>query len=390
MYNFDKKVKRAGTSSVKWDFRKEVFGTEDVLPMWVADMDFEIAPEIKKALADAAEFGVVGYTGKREEFYNAVQAWMKNEFDWDIDHENIISTPGIVTALNLAVNAYTEEGDKILVQNPVYYPFMNAVTLNNRTLIINYLVENNNYYTIDFDVLEKQLSENVKMFILCSPHNPVGRVWKKKEIQQIIDLCRKYDVLLLSDEIHQDLVYTEHYTTAVVDPSFSSRIITCTAPSKTFNVPGLCSSAIIITDNELREKFINVINKWGLLLGNYFGTVGHTAAYNHGKAWLEELKQYLIGNIEFTHEYIERNMPIISMSKPEGTYLLWLNCKNLNMSDDEMKKFFTEEAKVGLDAGAKFGTNGSGYMRMNIAAPRSVVEEGLNRIHNALKRKNII
>ncbi len=390
MYNFDKIVRRDGTSSVKWDFRKEVFGTEDVLPMWVADMDFEIAPEIKKALIDAADFGVIGYTGKREDFYNAVQAWMKNEFNWQIAHEDIISTPGIVTALNLAVNAYTNEGDKILVQNPVYYPFMNAVTHNNRTLITNYLVENNNYYTIDFDLLEKQLSDNVKMFIFCSPHNPVGRVWKKDEIQMIVDLCRKYDVLLISDEIHQDLVYTKHFATAAVDPSFSSKIITCTAPSKTFNVPGLCSSAIIITDEELREKFTDTINKWGLLLGNYFGTIGHTAAYNFGKSWLEELKLYLIDNIEFTYNFIKEKIPIISMRKPEGTYLLWLNCKKLNMSDDEMKKFFTEEAKVGLDAGVKFGKNGSGYVRLNIAAPRSIVEEGLTGIYDALRRKNII
>ena len=390
MYCFDKTVSRAGTSSVKWDFRKEVFGTEDILPMWVADMDFEIAPEIRDALIKAADFGIVGYTGKRKEFYNAVQNWMKHEFNWEIKHEHIISTPGIVTALNIAVNAFTKEGDKVLVQNPVYYPFMNAVTQNKRILITNYLIEEDNYYTIDFENLEQQISEDVKMFILCSPHNPVGRVWTKEEIQRIINLCRKYNVLLLSDEIHQDLVYTKHYATAAVDPAFSDRIITCTAPSKTFNVPGLCSSAIIISNDKLRERFNEVIDRWGLLLGNYFGTVGHTASYNFGKPWLEELKVYLRKNIEFAAKYIEKKIPVISMKIPEGTYLLWLNCKKMNMTDEELKKFFIEDAKVGLDAGVKFGSNGTGFFRMNIAAPRSVVEEGLNRIHEAMKRKNII
>lgn len=386
-YNFDEIVERSNTASVKYDLRKLFFGTDDLLPMWVADMDFKTPAPITEAIMKRASHEIYGYSIRTESFFQAIIHWMRLQHSWEINKDWIVFSPGVVPALHFIVLALTSPGDKIIVQPPVYFPFFGAIKDNGRIMLENNLVTCNNKMTIDFDDLEQKIAEGAKMLILCSPHNPGGRVWTNEELINIGQLCLKNNVLILSDEIHSDLVFQQHHHTpmATLSEDLANITITANAPSKTFNTAGLSTSYLIIPNPEIRLKISKTIETLHVTMGNIFGTVALEAAYTHCKPWLILLLDYLAGNIEFTRNYIEQNIPQIKMIVPEATYLIWLDCRDLGYSDDELKSFLIEKAKVGLNPGIQFGTSGSGFMRINAGCPRAILHEALIRIHRALE-----
>lgn len=383
-YDFDKIVERRNTSCVKWDA-----GDKDVLPMWVADMDFEVLPEILEAVKKRAEHGVYGYTLFSDEYYNAVISWVKEKHNWDIKKEWIIYSPGVVTGLNLIVKALNQVGDKVVIQTPVYYPFYRAIENNGFRVLKNPLKFEDGKYKMDFEDLEKKLKDKrVKTLILCSPHNPVGRVWTKDELKRLGDLCLQNGVTIISDEIHSDIIYkeNEHTTFASISKEFENNSIVCMSASKTFNLAGLRTSSLIIPNEVLRRKVINVIDSVGNAEPNAFSECATVAAYNYGKQWLSEMIDYLKGNLNFMKEYINENMPYIKVIEPEGTYLAWLDFRALEMEPNELHEFILKKAKVWFDEGYIFGYEGNGFERINLACPRIILKEALERINKAINQ----
>jgi cysteine-S-conjugate beta-lyase len=384
---FDQVINRKNTNSVKWDTKK-IFGMEDVLPMWVADMDFPAPDEVIDALHSRADHGIFGYTMPGTNTEIAIQGWLKTRHNWEIDKDIITYSPGIVTAISIAIQAYTGSEDKIVVQPPVYYPFFEMAKKHKREVLYNQLILNSdNRYEIDFADLEEKLSDNMtKMFILCNPHNPGGRVWSKEELTKIGELCIKHDVLIISDDIHSDLLlFDSHYTPiASINKAFAEQTITCIAPSKTFNLAGLQASAVLITNDTLKRKYNAVLQLYGLMTVNTFGSDAMEAAYKHGGKWLNELIHYLEGNVRFIENFLNEHLPDIKVMRPEATYLVWLDARNLKKTDDELKNLLLTKGKIALEPGSKFGKNGAGYLRMNIACPRETVKDGLDRLKNAL------
>jgi len=354
--------------------------------MWVADMDFKAPDCISQAIINRAGHGIFGYSIRSDSFYEAIINWMKIQHSWEIHKEWIVFSPGVVPALNFIVLALTQPGDKIIVQSPVYFPFFGAVKDHGRILMDNHLITENNRMLMDFADLEEKMKEGARMLILCSPQNPGGRVWTREELQRLGKLCLDYGVLILSDEIHSDLVFAPnvHTPMASISEQLLEITVTVNAPSKTFNTAGLSSSYLIVKNEELRKKINQVMDSLHITMGNIFGTIALEAAYNHGKPWLEELLVYLKGNLDFTSDYFEKHIPQIKMMMPEATYLVWLDCRGMGMSDDELKTFFIEKAGVGLNPGIQFGAPGSGFMRLNIACPKSILEKALNQIRQAL------
>jgi cystathionine beta-lyase len=387
-FDFDKVIARGDTASVKYDGRAAYFGTDDVLPLWVADMDFAAPAAVTNALIHRAENPVYGYTFYPESLYEALSAWLKARHGWIVPREWIMMAPGVVTSLFATVSAFSEAGEGVIVQPPVYFPFFSAVTTNQRRLIENPLVLKNDRYHIDFEHLERCAAEGAKLLLLCSPHNPVGRVWTKAELLQLLEITRRYDLTILSDEIHADLVYPgEQHTTLATLANDSDKIITAVAPSKTFNIPGLGLSALIVPKPEQRAKLQKVFDSLHLSNTNPFSIAAFEAAYRGGEAWLDHLLIYLRDNRDFVSDYLSKNLPEIRLIPAQGTYLLWLDCRDLGMNDLQLKDFFVQQAKVGLNPGESFGLGGSGFMRFNIAAPRAVIAEALTRISNALKAR---
>ena len=389
MYNFDKIIDRSNTHSVKFDLRKLYFGREDVIPLWVADMDFETPNFIREAIKKRAEHPIYGYTIKSEGYFNAIINWLKDRHLWEVKKEEISFSPGVVPGFTLAILAYSKPGDQVVVQPPVYFPFFQSVTDNGRKLIHNQLLEKDNYYTIDFEDLEKKLSHpKTTLFLISSPHNPVGRVWSKEELEKMVELCKKYNVLLLSDEIHGDLVFKEyqHIPSSSISDDAKDSCITFMAPSKTFNVAGLSSSFLVIQNPNLKKRYEEVLQAYHLGGGNIFGAVALQAAFEKGHDWLDELMSYLQKNVDYVSDFFASNLPQISFQKPEATYLLWLNCKSLNLDAEALKKLFVEEAALGLNAGSIFGPGGDGYMRMNVACPKSVLEKALHQLLKAIEK----
>ena len=387
-FDFDKDIARGDTDSVKHDGRAACFGTKDVLPLWVADMDFAAPEAVTKALAQRAEHPVYGYTFYPESMYDALIDWLKKRHGWIVQRDWIVMAPGVVTSLFATVTAFTEEGEGVIVQPPVYSPFFSAVTTNQRRLIENPLLLNDGRYQIDFEQLEHCAAEGAKLLLLCSPHNPVGRVWSKAELIQLLDIAHRYHLTILSDEIHADLVYPgeQHTTLAMLaNHHGNDKIITAVAPSKTFNIPGLGLSALIVPNPEQRVKLQKVFDSLHLSNTNPFSIVAFETAYCGGGAWLDDLLIYLRNNRDFVSDYLIKNIPAIRLIQPQGTYLLWLDCRGLAMSDLQLRDFFVRQAKVGLNPGESFGQGGSGFMRLNIASPRHVIVEALNRIKNALE-----
>lgn len=388
-YNFDQIINRNNTISYKWDQNEKLFGGQDVLPMWVADMDFTAPPEVVEVLKNRAEHGIYGYSFKPDSYYDAMIQWIFRRHRWQVQKDWISSSPGVVTALSILVSTLTEPGDKVLIQSPVYPPFYHVVGRNQRELVVHELKLNEGQYIMDFEVLEKQFQSGIKMMLLCSPHNPVGRVWTKEELERLGELCVKHQVIVVADEIHADLVYPghTHYPLATISESLLQQTVTCMAPSKTFNLAGLQSSIVIIPNSTLRGQYNDKLMTLNLEGENYFAVGAVEAAYRYGEPWLNALIQYLEQNLDLVLDTFRDRIPEIKVIKPEGTYLVWLDCRSLGLNARELAVFMSKEAKVGLNQGTTFGTDGEGFVRMNIACPRSILVEGLNRIEKAVKSK---
>lgn len=392
-YNFDKIINRKGTNCLKYDYAVERGKPADVLPLWVADMDFTVSEEITKSLHAAVDHGIYGYTQPKDAYYNAITNWMEKNHNWKTKREWIMKTPGVVFALGAAVKAFTKLGDAVLIQNPVYYPFTNIIRDNDRRVIDNTLVyekrvtEGKSQYSIDYEDFERKIvQEHIKLFILCNPHNPVGRVWTREELQQLGEICLRHHVIVVSDEIHNDFVYPgfEHTVFANVDPRFAEFTVTCTAPSKTFNLAGLQISNIFISNETLREAFQKEIDKTGYDEPNALGAVACEAAYRGGQEWLDQLRAYLLENLNFLRAYLQEKIPQIHLVEPEGTYLVWLDCSELGISGKELDQFIVEKAGLWLDGGAMFGPSGADFQRVNIACPRATLELALDKLKAAV------
>ena len=381
-YDFDKICDRKNTCSLKWDCSASVYHTEGLLPMWIADMDFPAPHCVAEAIGKRNGHEIYGYPESMpDSLKDAVAGWVLKRHGWKIEHRWLCYTPGVVSALSASVLAFTEPGDRIMIQPPVYPPFYNVIRGNGRIPVTNPLKTEAGRYVMDFDDMERKMKTGVKMMILCSPHNPVGRVWTREE------LCVKNNVLLVSDEIHSDIVFNghRHIPAASVSHEIEQKSVTCVAASKTFGVAGLTTSATIIPNPELSARFQNQLKCLGIEFGNVFGIAAMEAAYRDGEEWLEQLLEYLSGNLRVLKDYFDTNIPQIKITEPEGTYLAWMDCRQLGMDSGELSAFMAEKAKVGLNDGATFGGEGEGFQRINIACPRAVIREGMRRIERAVK-----
>jgi len=382
-FDFDYEIDREGSHSVKYDGRQGMFGKSDVIPVWVADMDFATPPAVTRALAQRAAHPIYGYTLFPDSLYDSLIDWMLRRHGWTIQRDWIVMCPGVVPSLNAAVMAFTQPGESVIIQPPVYFPFFSAVTQTGRKLIPNPLQLENGRYTIDFDHLE-QCAKNARLLLLCSPHNPVGRVWNSDELERLLAIAAKHDVVVFSDEIHADLIYPGHQHHAIATlPQNTGKIITAVAPSKTFNIPGLNLSTLIIPDKSIRNSIMQVFNNMHVSASNPFSITAFETAYREGEAWLDDLLIYLRDTRDSVTAFLATHLPEIKIIQPEGTYLLWLDCRALDMTDAQLKHFFIHEAGVGMSPGILFGNEGSGFMRLNIGAPRRTILSVLEHIREA-------
>ena len=387
-YDFDRVIDRRNTYSIKYDPASRG-KPDDVLPMWVADMDFAAPPCVTDALVARAKHGIFGYSESDAAYYAALQKWFGERFGWSVEREWLICTPGVVNALYVAVRAFTKPGDAVVVQNPVYYPFNSAVKQTGRELLVNELVydrhaPNEGRYTIDFDDFESKIKQ-AKLFIMCNPHNPVGRVWTRDELIRMGEICLRHGVTVIADEIHQDIVFPgrRHLVFAAVDERFSGITVTCTTPSKTFNLAGLLHANIFISNKTLHAQFKQEYANCGLSQPGIMGLAACEAAYANGAEWVDELASYLAGNTALIREFLAARIPAIKLIEPEGTYLAWLDFSALTLSDAELDNAITGKAKLWLNSGPMFGKGGSGFQRMNAACPRSVLQKALERLEKA-------
>lgn len=388
MYDFDKIIDRHGTNCLKFDFAKERGKNGDELSLWVADMDFEVAKPITDALQAQVNHGIYGYTEVKSDYFEIVKNWFKDNFDWEIKKGSLVKTPGVVYAIAMAVKAFTKEGEAVIIQQPVYYPFSEMIIANNRKLVNSPLVLKDGRYEIDFEDFEKKIVENnVKLFILCSPHNPVGRVWSVEELKRIGDICIKHDVVIFSDEIHADFVYepNKHHVFASLGESYAANSVIATAPSKSFNIAGLQVSNIFIGNKKLRDAFRNEIVKSGYSQLNTMGLVAARAAYESGKEWLDEVRAYIKDNLIFFRDYLKENIGELSLIEPEGTYLVWVDFRKLGLSEKQREDLIVNKAKLWIDSGAMFGVDGEGFERFNIACPREYLKMALDSLAKAIK-----
>ncbi|HEY9189528.1 MAG TPA: PatB family C-S lyase [Sulfurovum sp.] len=377
-------VDRRGTHTTKWDEAKKKFGTEDLLPLWVADMDLAAPDCVQEAIQKRALHPVYGYTIYPEGYYQAIQDWMLKRFSWKIEKEWIVPCYGVVPSLNFIISAFSEEGEGIIVQSPIYPPFVSSVKHKKRKVLDNTLVYQNGRYHIDFEDLEQKAKE-AKLFLLCSPHNPTGRVWNEEELGKIIDICIEHDVLIISDEIHADIVYQKtHYMLGSFEKALHHCIV-LNAPSKTFNIAGLNTSYAIIPDTGLRHLYQLEQERSGITNGNPFGIEALISAYREGAAWLEALKAHLHANITYVETFVQAHQLPIKVVPAEATFLLWLDCSKMGLPHDELVDFFVHRAKLGLNDGKSFGAAGEGFMRLNIGTSQAVLEEAMQRVLNAYK-----
>jgi len=386
--NFDEIIDRRGTASIKYDFAVERGYPKDVLPFWVADMDFRAPAPVLDALTRRTAHGIFGYTQIKDDYFAVLEHWFKTRHHWDVLRPDLIVTPGVVFAIATAIRAFTEPGDAVLIQQPVYYPFANVIRDNGRTLVDNTLKLENGRYEIDFADFEQKIIENkVKLFILCSPHNPVGRVWRRAELERIAGICLRRGVLVVADEIHEEFVRPgfTHTPLAALSPEAAAITVTCTSPSKTFNLAGLQVSNIFIKDKDLRCRFRAELGKTGYDEPNTLGLCAAQAAYEHGAPWLKELLSYIETNYTRTKEYLAQHLPQVRIIEPEGTYLLWLDFRSYGLADKDLNDKIIREANLWLDDGPIFGTGGSGFQRINIACPWETLEEGLKNLNRAFR-----
>lgn len=385
-WNFDEYIPREGTNCIKYDLRSEIFGNSDVIPMWVADMDFSTPDFILNAIKKRLGHGIMGYTFRPPEYYRSITEWVFKRHNWKIEDDWICFSPGVVPALNLCTLAFTRSGDSIIVQPPVYPPFFSAVESHGRNLVINQLIERNGKWTMDFEALKALISKKTKMIIVSNPHNPVGRAWTEEELSHLAEICIRENILILSDEIHSDLVLPgfKHVPIAAISGKTAEITVTCIAPSKTFNLAGLSTSSVITSNQVLRKYFKKKIEHLHVGNGNIFGMVASIAAYSEGQEWLEELLQIINENVNLVMDYCVGSIPEIVPVRPEATYMIWLDCRKLGMKSRELQNFFVGKAGVGLFEGSLFGSGGEGFMRMNLATPRSIVKKAMEQIRMAV------
>ena len=399
-YNFDEEIDRRGTNSIKWEFveredqpghwehTNRSFGEDRVLPMWVADMDFRSPEPVVQALVKRAQNGVYGYSAPTPEFFMALINWIKRRQGWEVRADWVCVTPGVVLALNMLVRTFVGPGEHVLIQPPVYHPFRHAIEKAGAQVTKNPLIYDDGRYRMDFEDLERKARDpKVRMLILCSPHNPVGRVWTREELERLGEICLRNDVLVVSDEIHGDLVFPGHVFTPFgsLGEEFAQHSVICTAPSKTFNLAGLQTSCIIVPNDELRGRLAQTLDRHGLHLINTFGLEALQAAYDHGEEWLEQVLIYIESNLDYVERYVREQLQPIRVIHPEGTYLVWLDCRPLELDDAALQDLMLRQARVYLDNGAIFGPEGSGFQRMNIACPRALLTEALERIRVAVE-----
>lgn len=387
--NFDEIIDRRHTNSLKVDFKSENGMPEDVLPMWVADMDFRAPEAVTRALVKAAEHGIFGYSEAEPGYFKAIRAWFSSHYGWEVRPDWLVKTPGVVYALAACVRAYTEEGDKILIQQPVYYPFAQVIEDNGRELVNCPLLYEGGRYRMDFDAVEEIIRrEHIRLTLLCNPQNPVGRVWTKEELTRLGDICLRHGVTIVSDEIHADFAHTghRHVPMASLSGALSRQTITCTAPSKTFNLAGLQVSNIWIPDEEKRRLFCQEMARTGYSLVNGLGLAAAQAAYEQGDAWLTEVKAYMEDNIRFFRDFLRIHLPHAHLVEPEGTYLLWVDFRGYGLSHEELSCRLIRDAKLWLDDGSIFGADGDGFQRFNIACPREVLREACTRLALAFRK----
>ncbi|MDQ1296853.1 MAG: cysteine-S-conjugate beta-lyase, partial [Bacteroidota bacterium] len=377
---------REGTDCIKYDLREEIFGKKDVIPMWVADMDFRTPGFIVDKLRNRLNHEIFGYSFRPPEYFSSIISWLKARHDWQIEKDWICFCPGIVPALNLCALSFTRPGDSIIVQPPVYFPFFSAAESHGRNLVFNHLVEKDGRRTMDFDSLTASVNENTKMIIISNPHNPVGRVWSPEELEKLADICLKNNILILSDEIHCDLVLPgfSHSTVAKISDRIAEITVTCIAPSKTFNLAGLGTASVIISNPVLRKYFNKKVENLHLGNGNIFGTIASIAAYSEGQEWLDELLIYISQNADFVMDYCRELIPEIIPVRPEATYMIWLDCRKFDIPGKELQKFFIEKCGVGMNEGSTFGPGGEGFMRMNLGTTRQTVNRALENIEKSV------
>ncbi|WP_108821868.1 MalY/PatB family protein [Dysgonomonas sp. Marseille-P4361] len=387
-YNFDEIIERRGTGAIKVDALEERYGSTDLIPMWVADMDFKSPQAIAEAIIERAKHGVFGYTKTSQEYYNSIINWVGNYHDWKIKQEWISFIPGIVKGIAFAVDCFTEKDDEVIIQPPVYHPFRIVPTLHHRTVVDNPLILEAGQYKMDIEGLKKLITSASKLLILCNPHNPGGRVWTKQELIDIADICYEQNVLVISDEIHSDLAFapSKHIPFASVSYKAEQNSITFMAPSKTFNIAGIVSSYSIVPNDKLREQFHAYLSSSELESGHIFAYLAAQTAYNEGKEWLSEVKEYLWENIKYVDNYLKENIPQIKAMIPEASFLVWLDCRELNLSQPNLVSLFIKDAKLALNDGSIFGAGGEGYMRLNIGTPRANVEKAMHNLKAAIDK----
>ncbi|MFJ6412144.1 cystathionine beta-lyase [Terribacillus saccharophilus] len=386
MHNFETVHDRRKTRSVKWDNLTALYGGEDVLPMWVADMDFQSPRAVIDALKNRAEHGIYGYTITDASISKTVSNWVEKRHGWRIKPSWLLYSPGVVTSLHMAIQTFTEPGEQVVIQTPVYAPFYSVVTAHDRKIVENPLLEENGTYQMDFEHLETCFREGAKTMILCNPHNPVGRVWTKEELKRLVNLCQTYDVLLLSDEIHADLIHEgyQHIPIASLSEDMSKRTITFLSPSKTFNLAGLQVSYSIVEQEDMRKQLQETFSKQGFHMLNTMAVAAMEAAYTDGEEWLDGLLDILAVNRKLTEEALA-DTPLIQLAPLEGTYLMWLDCRQMKLEPKELMDFFAQKAKLGFNDGVQFGEAGTGFVRMNIACPPETMRDALDRLKNSLK-----
>lgn len=390
-YNFDTVVDRKNTSCLKWDFGLERKNRDDLLPLWVADMDFKLPDEILSDIEERVHHGIFGYTDPKEDYKAALRGWLERRHGITIEDQWNTVVPGVVYGIATAIRALTEPGDHVLIQQPVYYPFSEMIEINKRVVVNNQLVYRDGKYSIDFEDFEKKIVDNdVKLFLLCSPHNPVGRVWRRDELERLADICYRHGVYVFSDEIHFDFIYSghEHVSFAALDDKYKERFILGTSASKTFNIAGLQVANIIIPNKEVRDKFRHENEAAGYSQSNILGLVATKAVYEKGEEWLDELLEYLAGNLSYIRDFLNEKLPEVKLVEPEGTYLVWLDFSGVTRDQKELKEIVLEKARLWLDAGVIFGRETALFERINIACPRSTVELAMNRLYEAIRGKN--
>ena len=386
MWNFDEPAGREGTDCIKYDRREEIFGVKDVIPMWVADMDYNTPDFVVESLQKRLEHEIYGYSFRPAEYFLSMINWIKSRHNWTVDKEWICFSPGVVPALNFCTLAFTQPGDSIIVQPPVYFPFFSAAESHGRNLIYNRLMESEERWVMDYDSLIAGIDSKTKMIIISNPHNPVGRVWTPEELNNLADICLKNNILIISDEIHCDLVLPgfTHTPLASLSEKIAENTVTLIAPSKTFNLAGLSTSSVIISNPVLRKSFNKIVDNLHIGSGNIFGTTASIAAYTNGHKWLDALLDYVDHNIEFVKNYCRAMIPEIIPVQPEATYMIWLDCRKFAMTGKELQNFFVSKAGVGMNEGSTFGPGGEGFMRMNLGTTHQTVMKAMEQIEKAV------